>query len=154
FRHRGAEDGGDGDRPRAARPAAAVVAAVGGDARHARGHAGVENRRETKEEVCLFSFVYGIQVMLSPIDHWHRLLRDEAAGELCAFVTAEQRARRLRFGDRVLCPFLRPFFLTEADEARVTRVVATLWTLGERVARVALERPGMLAQLALSDDEV
>jgi hypothetical protein len=92
--------------------------------------------------------------MLSPIDTWHRLLSDERAGELCALVTAEQRARRLRFGDRVLCPFLRPFFLTEADEARVTSVVSTLWTLGERVARVALDRPEMLAQFALSDEEV
>jgi len=92
--------------------------------------------------------------MTSPIDHWHRLLSDERAGELCALVTAEQRARRLRFGDRVLCPFLRPFFLTEADEARVTRVVSTLWALGERVARVALERPEVLERFALSDDEV
>jgi uncharacterized circularly permuted ATP-grasp superfamily protein len=92
--------------------------------------------------------------MHSPIDYWHAVLRDERAGELCALVTAEQRARRLRFGDRVLCPFLRPFFLTEADEARVTSVVSALWTLGERVARAALERPEMLAQFALSDDEI
>jgi len=61
---------------------------------------------------------------------------------------------RLRFGDRVLCPFLRPFFLTEADEARVRHVAETLWRLGERVARVAIDRPSMLADLALSDDEV
>src|SRR4051812_37716659 len=92
--------------------------------------------------------------MPGPIDHWHALLRDADAGELCALVTAEQRARRLRFGDRVLCPFLRPFFLTQADEARVTRVVSRLWTLGERVASIALERPEMLAQFALSEDEV
>src|SRR5437763_12467021 len=92
--------------------------------------------------------------MISAIDHWHALLRDERAGELCAKVTAEQRARRLRFGDRVLCPFLRPFFLTDAEERRVTSVVETLWTLGERVAQVAVERPRMLADLAVSDDEI
>jgi len=92
--------------------------------------------------------------MSLPIDHWNALLRDERAGELCAQITAEQRARRLRFGDRVLCPFLRPFFLTEADEARVTRVVQTLWTLGETIAREAVGRPEMLADLALNDDEI
>src|SRR5262249_61272355 len=65
-----------------------------------------------------------------------------------------QRERRVRFGDRVLCPFLRPFFLTAGDEARVKTVVEMLWALGERVVRVALERPEMLTDLALSDDEI
>src|SRR5207244_2970240 len=92
--------------------------------------------------------------MISPIDHWHEVLRDERGGELCDEITSLQRVRRLRFGDRVLCPFLRPFFLTAADEARVTRVAETLWTLGERVARVAIDRPAMLADPALSDDEI
>src|SRR5881409_3341623 len=92
--------------------------------------------------------------MSAAIDHWHALLRDVDAGELCALVTAEQRARRLRFGDRVLCPFLRPFFLDAADEARVKSVAETLGALGERVAQAALERPAMLADLSLSDDEI
>src|SRR5262245_608953 len=92
--------------------------------------------------------------MTSPIEHWHTLLRDEPGAELCGRLTAEQRARRLRFGDRVLCPFLRPFFLDAADEARVRTVAETLWMLGERIARAALERPAILADLALSDDEV
>jgi len=92
--------------------------------------------------------------MTSAIDHWHALLRDEHAGGLCAEITAEQRSRRLRFGDRVLCPFLRPFFLTAADEARVTRVVEMLWTLGERVALAAVQQPAMLADLALSEEEI
>src|SRR5262249_20042330 len=92
--------------------------------------------------------------MTSPTEHWHELLRQERGADLCAQLTAEQRAGRLRFGDRVLCPFLRPFFLTGADEARVTSVAETLWALGERVARAALERPSILADLALSDDEI
>ena len=92
--------------------------------------------------------------MTSPIEHWHTLLRDERGGELCAQLTEAQRARRLRFGDRVLCPFLRPFFLDAADEARVKSVAEALWALGERVAQAALERPAMLTDLALSDDEI
>ena len=90
----------------------------------------------------------------SPADHWNTLLASEDAGALCADLTAQQRSQRLRFGDRVLCPFLRPFFLDAADEARVKHVAETLWTLGERVARVAMDSPEMLRQLALSDDEI
>ena len=92
--------------------------------------------------------------MASASDHWNALLENEGPGDLCARLTARQRSRRLRFGDRVLCPFLRPFFLDAGDEARVTHVAETLWTLGERVARVAIDSPEMLRQLALSDAEI
>jgi uncharacterized circularly permuted ATP-grasp superfamily protein len=92
--------------------------------------------------------------MADPITTWNDLLRGEDQAALCARITTAQRERRLRFGDRVLCPFLRPFFLTTADEARVRTVVETLWLLGERVARVAMERPALLSDLALSEDEI
>ena len=92
--------------------------------------------------------------MLDPATTWNNLLSREDAAALCTEITAAQRERRLRFGDRVLCPFLRPFFLTAADEARVRTVVETLWTLGERVVRAAMDQPAMLADLALSDDEI
>jgi circularly permuted ATPgrasp domain protein len=92
--------------------------------------------------------------MTDPAVLWHSLLSGEDAAALCTQITAAQRERRLRFGDRVLCPFLRPFFLNAGDEARVRTVAETLWTLGERVARAAMERPAMLADLALSDDEI
>jgi len=92
--------------------------------------------------------------MPDPITTWNNLLRGEDPTALCARITAAQRERRLRFGERVLCPFLRPFFLTTADEARVQTVVETLWLLGERVARVAMEQPALLADLALSEDEI
>jgi uncharacterized circularly permuted ATP-grasp superfamily protein len=92
--------------------------------------------------------------MASPIDCWHGLLEQEAPGPLCARLTGRMRERRLRFGDRVICPFLRPFFLDAADEPRVARVVETLWALGERVADAAMASPTMLRQLALSEDEI
>src|SRR5437762_13346168 len=83
---------------------------------------------------------------LDPIAHWDTLLRDADAAALCRDLTGRQRVRRLRFGDRVLCPFLRPFFLDAAEEARVKHVAETLWTLGERVARVAIDSPSLLRQ--------
>jgi len=92
--------------------------------------------------------------MLEPATLWNNLLHEEDTAALCARITTAQRERRLRFGNRVLCPFLRPFFLTTADEARVRDVVETLWLLGERVARVAMEQPALLADLALSEDEI
>ena len=76
------------------------------------------------------------------------------AGQLCAELASEMRARRLRFGDRVLCPFLRPFFLTAADEARVKAVVEPLWIFGERVARAAIDNPAMLSDLGLTEAEI
>jgi hypothetical protein len=73
---------------------------------------------------------------------------------MCGRLSAQMRERRLRFGDRVICPFLRPFFLDAADESRVRGVAEMLWTLGERAARMAVETPEMLANLALSDAEI
>jgi hypothetical protein len=92
--------------------------------------------------------------MPTPIEHWHALLADEAPAPLCARLADRMRERRLRFGDRIICPFLRPFFLEAADEPRVRHVAETLWTLGERVARVAPGSPEMLRQLALSEAEI
>jgi len=89
-----------------------------------------------------------------PIGHWDALLGTVDAAALCGHVTDGQRSRRLRFGDRVLCPFLRPFFLDADDEARVRQVAETLWVLGERVAQIAIDSPDMLRQLALSDAEI
>jgi len=91
---------------------------------------------------------------VDPIAEWHSLLRDVDAAALCASLAERMRTRRLHFGGRPLCPFLRPFFLDAADEDRVRRAAETLWTLGERIARAAMERPDLLQQLALSQEEI
>jgi uncharacterized circularly permuted ATP-grasp superfamily protein len=88
------------------------------------------------------------------INYWHELLSEVDAGAMCARLAERMRERRLSFGDRILCPFLRPFFLDESDEARVTPAAELLWTLGERVARVAAGDPPLLEYLALSDAEI
>src|SRR3982751_549178 len=64
------------------------------------------------------------------------------------------RERRLTFGGRLLCPFLRPFFLSSADDARVKAAAEMLWHLGERVAAQAAGDPRMLEYLGLSADEI
>src|SRR5204862_2543045 len=89
------------------------------------------------------------------IDLWNSLLAGTDAAAMCTRLSAEMRDRKLRFGDRVICPFLRPFFLDAADEARVRGVAEMLWRLGERVALAAsTDQPRMLTDLALSEDEI
>jgi uncharacterized circularly permuted ATP-grasp superfamily protein len=93
---------------------------------------------------------------MNPIDTWHSLLRPDV--ELSRAYTEEfaasMRARKLTFGDRVHCPFLRPFFLTESDESRMRVAAETIAALGERVVAAALETPALLNQLGLTEAEV
>lgn len=86
---------------------------------------------------------------------WHALLRPdvEMGAAFCDDLAARMRAQRLTFGDRIHCPFLRPFFLDEADEQRVRKVVESIAAVGERVVRAALESPALLAQAALTEAE-
>lgn len=63
------------------------------------------------------------------------------------------RAEKLKFGDRVHCPFLRPFFLSPGDDRRVREVSEAIAALGERVVTQSLADPALLAQAALSPDE-
>jgi len=94
-------------------------------------------------------------VSAAAADAWHALLRPDV--ELSATygqeLSEKLRAARLTFGDRIHCPFLRPFFLSEEDEQRVREVAETIATLGERVAAHALESRELLAQLALNEEE-
>jgi uncharacterized circularly permuted ATP-grasp superfamily protein len=92
----------------------------------------------------------------SPADVWHSLLRPEVELRLPFWeeIMGRMRAARLTFGDRVHCPFLRPFFLSEQDDQRLRRVAETIATLGERVVAAALESPALLEQLALGDEEL
>jgi len=90
----------------------------------------------------------------NPILHWHALVEASADSHVCGALAERMRERKLTFGGRLLCPFLRPFFLEPQDEARVREAAETLWTLGERVAQAALQDRTILADLMLSDEEV
>jgi uncharacterized circularly permuted ATP-grasp superfamily protein len=93
---------------------------------------------------------------MNAIDTWHSLLRPdvELSRAYTEELTRSMRARKLTFGDRVHCPFLRPFFLTESDESRMRVAAETIAALGERVVAVALETPSLLKQLGLTEAEV
>jgi uncharacterized circularly permuted ATP-grasp superfamily protein len=89
-------------------------------------------------------------------DAWHALLRPdiELTPKFCEELNARMRAEKLTFGDRVHCPFLRPFFLSQEDEQRVREVAEAVAALGERVVNQALAEPHLLAQVALSPEEI
>lgn len=92
---------------------------------------------------------------MDAIGAWHALLRPdvELSRRSCMDFAASMRARKLTFGDRVHCPFLRPFFLTEEDEARMRAAAETMAALGERVVRAALESAAVFDQLGLNEAE-
>jgi uncharacterized circularly permuted ATP-grasp superfamily protein len=94
------------------------------------------------------------QVRVDPAVEWQALIRERVDLALCGGLAERMRERRLTFGGRLLCPFLRPFFLDPADEVRVRHAAETLWRLGERVAKAAVADPQMLEYLGLSEEEI
>jgi uncharacterized circularly permuted ATP-grasp superfamily protein len=90
-----------------------------------------------------------------PVEEWGvilkaTLLRMPALPEI---LFKRMRKAKLTFGNRVHCPFLRPFFLSPADEERVRTVAETIAELGERVAAAALQDKHLLAQFHLRPEE-
>jgi len=88
-------------------------------------------------------------------EYWHALLQASLT-ENPAFADnflKNLRAEKLTFGDRVHCPFLRPFFLSPQDEKRVRPVVETIADLAERVTAAALADKNLFAQFHLRPEE-
>jgi hypothetical protein len=88
-------------------------------------------------------------------EYWHALLRPALENDR-AFADnflMGLRDAKLTFGDRVHCPFLRPFFLSPQDEDRVRPVAETIAELGERVALAALADEKLFAQFHLRPEE-
>jgi hypothetical protein len=87
-------------------------------------------------------------------DLWESLIAPEDR-TIAALTKLAQtmRERKVTFGDRLHCPFLRPFFLDTADEARVRIVGETLAAIGERVVEASLADPALLAQAGLGEEE-
>jgi uncharacterized circularly permuted ATP-grasp superfamily protein len=89
------------------------------------------------------------------IDAWDIALQggDEITPTFCLGLAAEMRARKLTFGQRVHCPFLRPFLLTAADEARIRGAAETIAAAGERVVQAALATPQLMDRLGVTAAE-
>jgi len=90
-----------------------------------------------------------------PAEHWHALLKPRVASsrEFTERFYATLRAQKLTFGNRVHCPFLRPFFLLPEDEQRVRTVAEKMAELGERVASASLNDAALFKQFHLREGE-
>jgi uncharacterized circularly permuted ATP-grasp superfamily protein len=91
----------------------------------------------------------------SPAEDWHEILKAQLLRMpgLPEGLFKRMRKAKLTFGDRVHCPFLRPFFLSPEDEARVRTVAETIAEFGERVVTAALSDKHLFAQLHLREEE-
>jgi hypothetical protein len=91
----------------------------------------------------------------SAAEYWHALLHPALKKDhgFAENFLKELRAAKLTFGDRVHCPFIRPFFLTPQDEDRVRPVAETIAELGERLALAALADEKLFAQFHLRPEE-
>lgn len=87
-------------------------------------------------------------------DYWNSLLAGAQDEEVCGDLADRMRAGRLTFGGRLLCPFLRPFFLDARDERRVAYAARALWHLGERLAQRAPSDEPLMRALGMSDAEI
>ncbi len=91
---------------------------------------------------------------MHPIEAWHALLGpDERSARFFAGWSRKLREAKLTFGDRVHCPFLRPLFVTEEDEARIRVCAETVAAIGERVAATALVDRALLDAVGLQPEE-
>ncbi|HEX4544491.1 MAG TPA: hypothetical protein VH114_15095 [Candidatus Acidoferrum sp.] len=91
----------------------------------------------------------------SPAEDWHEILKALLlrVPQLPEDLFKRMRKAKLMFGDRVHCPFLRPFFLSPEDETRVRTVAETIAEFGERVVTAALNDKNLFAQLHLREEE-
>jgi hypothetical protein len=96
-----------------------------------------------------------LTALSKPAEQWHEMLRATLLRlpALPQNLFERMRKARLTFGDRVHCPFLRPFFLSPEDEQRVRIIAETVAELGERVASAALTDKQLLEQLHLRPEE-
>ncbi len=89
-------------------------------------------------------------------EQWHKLLQAKlrSSPKFTENFYAQLRAAKLTFGNRVHCPFLRPFFLSPEEEQRVRVVAETMADLAERVTDAAMKDKALLAQFHLRDEEL
>src|SRR3979411_2078885 len=85
------------------------------------------------------------------IARYHKILESESHRNL-SWVTelhAHMEAEKLTFGGRLICPFLRPHFITRRQYDSLVKTGETLICAVDRMQQMALENPALLSQLEL-----
>jgi uncharacterized circularly permuted ATP-grasp superfamily protein len=88
------------------------------------------------------------------VARYHELLADQDLAENSR-TTLDQGLERAKliFGGRRLSPYLRPHFVTETDFARICGICETVWSAIQKVKDAAVNDPGLVDDLGLTDIE-
>src|SRR5260370_27483432 len=85
------------------------------------------------------------------IARYHKILESNSHRDL-SWVTelqAHMEAEKLSFGGRLICPFLRPHFITRRQYDSLVKTGETLISAVDRMQQTVLENPALLTQLEL-----
>src|SRR5438034_4400118 len=85
------------------------------------------------------------------IARYHKILESNSHRDL-SWVTelqAHMEAEKLSFGGRLICPFLRPHFITRRQYDSLVKTGETLISAVDRMQQIVLDNPALLAQLEL-----
>src|SRR5438309_12116350 len=85
------------------------------------------------------------------ISRYHRILETEPYKDLSWVKTLQDRmeSERLSAGGRLLCPFLRPNFVTQKQYDNLVKTGEALISAVDRMLRLALASPQLLSRMQL-----
>ncbi len=85
------------------------------------------------------------------ISRYHRILESEPYRDLrwVKNLQEEMEARQLSAGGRLLCPFLRPNFVTQKQYDNLVKAGEALISAVDRMLRLALQSPQLLSRMQL-----
>ncbi|HEY3997996.1 MAG TPA: circularly permuted type 2 ATP-grasp protein [Candidatus Xenobia bacterium] len=89
------------------------------------------------------------------VSYYHKLMEDPAvfSDEHVAQLQERMRQERVVFGERYLCPFLRPHFITERQFSYVNDVTRIILSAVKKVENLALTVPALQDALDLTPRE-
>ncbi len=85
------------------------------------------------------------------IARYHKILESDAHRNLswATELQKQMEAEQLSFGGRLICPFLRPHFITRRQYDSLVKTGETLISAVDRMQQIVLQNPAMLSQLEL-----
>ncbi|MGH8931600.1 MAG: circularly permuted type 2 ATP-grasp protein [Egibacteraceae bacterium] len=87
--------------------------------------------------------------------YYNELIEADAvlAEESSRFLLERFHAVRLELRERILTPYLRPYFVTPSGWGRITSACEGIWSAIDKVSRVAPTDDLLMGQLGLTEDE-
>src|SRR3954467_10606533 len=83
------------------------------------------------------------------VARYHKILEGDQSLSWAAELQAQMEAEKLSFGGRLICPFLRPHFITRRQYDSLLKTGETLISAVDRMQQTVLENPTLLSQLEL-----